>query len=62
MLLSENFTFKFIGSHPMAGTENSGFDASFEELFQNAKWVLTPKENTLKKDINNNPSLDIFVA
>ena len=34
--------YKFIPSHPMAGTENSGYDASFAELFQGAKWVLTP--------------------
>ncbi len=36
--------YKFIGSHPMAGTEFSGFDASFKELFEGAKWVLTPPE------------------
>ena len=48
----ENFSFKFIGSHPMAGTENNGFSASFENLFQDAKWVITPTEKTLKKDIN----------
>ena len=42
---------RFIGSHPMAGTENSGFDASFEELFLNAKWVLTPDENASLDDI-----------
>lgn len=44
--------FKFIGSHPMAGTENNGFDASFKELFQDAKWVLTPSENINEHDIN----------
>ncbi len=33
----------FIGTHPMAGTENSGFDASFAELFVQAKWILTPQ-------------------
>ncbi len=43
--------YKFIGSHPMAGTENSGFDASFEELFEDAKWVITPNEKTSEKDI-----------
>lgn len=43
--------YKFIGSHPMAGTENSGFNASFEELFAGAKWVLTPTEETQKEDI-----------
>lgn len=41
----------FIGSHPMAGTENCGFDASFDTLFDGAKWVLTPFEDTLNDDI-----------
>ena len=41
----------FIGSHPMAGTENSGFNASFEELFVDAKWVLTPSEKVSQTDI-----------
>lgn len=51
--------YKFIGSHPMAGTEFSGYEASFKELFEDAKWVLTPSENitqteieTVKKIIN----------
>lgn len=34
--------YHFIGTHPMAGTENSGYDSSFAELFEGAKWVLTP--------------------
>lgn len=34
--------YKFIPSHPMAGTEHKGFENSFEGLFKNAKWVLTP--------------------
>lgn len=34
--------YKFIPSHPMAGTENKGFENSFEGLFKGAKWVLTP--------------------
>jgi len=34
--------YKFIPSHPMAGTEKNGYDASFEELFIGAKWVVTP--------------------
>lgn len=34
--------YKFIPSHPMAGTENSGFENSFETLFQGTKWVFTP--------------------
>jgi len=34
--------YKFIPSHPMAGTEHKGFENSFEGLFQGAKWVITP--------------------
>ena len=40
----------FIGTHPMAGTENSGFDSSFAELFQGATWVLTPDDMQKTKD------------
>jgi prephenate dehydrogenase len=32
----------FIGGHPIAGTENSGFEASSAELFENRICVLTP--------------------
>lgn len=32
----------FIPSHPMAGTEHKGFENSFAELFNSAKWVITP--------------------
>lgn len=35
--------YKFIGSHPMAGTEFSGFNSSFKELFFGAKWILNAK-------------------
>ena len=35
-------SFRFIPSHPMAGTEKRGFENSFPELFRGAKWVLTP--------------------
>lgn len=35
--------YRFIPSHPMAGTEHKGFENSFPEMFEGAKWVLTPK-------------------
>lgn len=47
----KKYKFNFIPGHPMAGTEFSGFDASFETLFQHAKWVLTPFKSTDKKSI-----------
>lgn len=34
--------FKFIPSHPMAGTEKKGFENAFSTIFKGAKWVLTP--------------------
>lgn len=34
--------YRFIPSHPMAGTEHQGFENSFSELFKGAKWALTP--------------------
>lgn len=34
--------YKFIPSHPMAGTEHKGYENSFEGLFKGAKWVITP--------------------
>lgn len=50
-LCNKKRPYKFIPSHPMAGTEFSGFDNSFEALFQGAKWVLTPFKNTNDADI-----------
>lgn len=38
-----NFT--FIGGHPMAGTEQNGFSASFAELFDGASFILTPRQD-----------------
>jgi len=35
-------TLHFVGAHPIAGTENSGFEASFATLFENRTCVLTP--------------------
>jgi len=36
----------FIGTHPMAGTENSGFDYATKDLFAKASYILTPTEST----------------
>lgn len=44
--------YKFIPSHPMAGTEHKGYENSFEGLFNGATWVLTPFKTTPEADIN----------
>lgn len=41
----QEYNYKFIPSHPMAGTEFSGWESSQKGLFQGAKWVITPLED-----------------
>lgn len=55
----------FIGLHPMAGTENQGFESSKEDLFEGANWAIIPSNFASKpsiiwieeliKSINSNP-------
>lgn len=45
---SGDYPYKFIGSHPMAGTEFSGFENSFKELFEGAKWILSEHNEILE--------------
>lgn len=51
-VMNKNYNYTFIGSHPMAGTENNGYNSSFKELFEGAKWVLTPDEKTSQDKID----------
>jgi prephenate dehydrogenase len=37
---------RYVGGHPMAGSERSGFDASDLRLFEGAAWVLCLEEDT----------------
>jgi arogenate dehydrogenase (NADP+) len=48
---NQNFNSRFVGGHPMAGTENKGIDSSDAGLFEGAKWVLTPSRFSNQKDI-----------
>lgn len=43
--IAEENNFSFIGGHPMAGTQFSGYANSKDTMFYNAPFVLTPKEN-----------------
>ena len=38
--------FRFVGGHPMAGIERSGYANAFPELFQGASLILTPYPGT----------------
>jgi prephenate dehydrogenase len=37
---------RFVGGHPIAGSEQEGVDGADAELFEGAIWVLTPTEST----------------
>lgn len=37
---------RFVGGHPMAGSEQEGVDGSDPEMFEGATWVLTPEPHT----------------
>ncbi len=47
----------FIGGHPIAGTENSGFESAIADLFENRIFVLTPTENSDSEVLN---KLELF--
>lgn len=42
--LAEKFGYHFIGGHPMAGLQFSGFKHARADLFQNANMILVPKK------------------
>ncbi|HHY83683.1 MAG TPA: prephenate dehydrogenase [Clostridiales bacterium] len=42
----------FIGGHPMAGAERSGYHASIAHLFENAYYILTPRTGTPDTAVN----------
>lgn len=46
----------FIGGHPMAGSEKTGYDAAFDSLLENAYYVITPTKSTSQK------ALDFYVS
>jgi len=46
----KNYKYKFIPSHPMAGTEHQGWEYAFPDLFEGATWAVTPKDDTDMKD------------
>jgi prephenate dehydrogenase len=37
---------RFVGGHPMAGSEQEGVEGATPDLFEGATWVLTPTEGT----------------
>ena len=44
--LSEADLSRFVGGHPLAGAETAGVDNASADLFQDARWYLTPVDST----------------
>ena len=44
-------TVDFIGCHPMAGTEFSGVEHAFAEMFQGSHLILTPREDSTEEHL-----------
>lgn len=49
-LTDKKYKYKFIPSHPMAGTENCGWENSFAGLFNGAKWAITSSSNEERQE------------
>ena len=43
---------RFVGGHPMAGSEHGGIKAAKDYMFENAYYVLTPHAKTSKQDLD----------
>lgn len=57
----KEYKFNFIPTHPMAGTEFSGWSASKEGLFKGAKWVITSdKTSELLEKVIKEMGAEIF--
>ena len=63
-LADKTYNFNFVPTHPMAGTEKTGFENSFKELFNGAKWVVCKKQcpENLKKVIEQMGAQIIFAS
>ncbi len=50
--LAERYGFSFIGAHPMAGVEHSGFEYSDADMFSGASFVITPPKSCKLDDVD----------
>lgn len=48
----EKLNFYYVGAHPMAGREVSGYDNSQDTLFDKASFIVTPYENTPRNKVD----------
>ena len=52
LYIKNNFKFKFVPAHPIAGIEKSGLEHGFDGLFKNRYNIICPIKNSSKSEIN----------
>lgn len=60
-LIGKKYKFNFILSHPMAGSEKSGFDAGNKDLFKGAKWLIEKNNKILEKIIKDTGAIPLKI-
>ena len=50
--VAEQYGFAYIGGHPMAGSEQSGYTSAHADLLCGAKYVITPSAHTSKEHLD----------
>ena len=58
-IIRQELTHCFVGGHPMAGSEKTGFDHSNERILENAYYILTPTRTVSPKKVE---EFEKFVA
>jgi prephenate dehydrogenase len=53
---------RFVGGHPMAGRETSGFAASMADLFAGRPWVIVPASSATPEDVDRVGALAVAVG
>lgn len=56
---NKKYKYTFIPTHPMAGTEFKGFEHSFKEMFEGAKWVVCNRN--LTQETNNSLAELVYI-
>lgn len=50
--IAAKYGFVFVGAHPMAGKEKSGYANSEAKLFQGASFIITPADETTSEEVD----------
>ncbi len=61
-LLNKTYNYTFLLSHPMAGSEKTGFEAKDKELFKGARWLFEQDNEVLLKVIKDLGAIPLKIS